>query len=442
MPAAGNSLSRMCKELVPSQVVTAVDVSTSLQSPRLGGPFAKLWGATTASALGLGLESVATPLLIASRTTNPLVVSGAFAASTIPMLIFGLPAGVIVDRLDRRRLMIWVDWVRAGVLALLAAAIISNHVSIAMLYVVLVIVSTGEVLMRSSSSALLPLLVPKDRLERANGWLIGGVTLTGSMISGPFGGLLFVVAAGLPFVANAVTFVASALLVTLIAGTYRSAPAAEPSEKRRIREDVVVGLKWLMRQRLLRTMAILIGLLNVTLTAALAILVLLAKQRLHLDSVGYGVLFTAMAVGALIGSALGDRLIKLVTATWTIRIGLIIEAGFHLVLATSTSAYAVGGAFLLFGVHGALWTIVSSSLRQRLTPDDMMGRVSSAYLFVSAGGNCIGAVLGGALASAFGLTAPYWVGFVVAVAVSAATWRVFNRRDVAAAYAMETAHAE
>jgi MFS family permease len=189
-------------------------------------------------------------------------------------------------------------------------------------------------------------------------------------------------------------------------------------------------------------MAILIGLLNVTLTAALAILVLLANQRLHLDSVGYGALFTAMAVGGLIGAALGDRLIKLVTATWTIRIGLIVEAGFHLVLATSTSAYTVGGAFLLFGVHGALWTIVSSSLRQRLTPDDMMGRVSSAYLFVAAGGNCVGAVLGGALASAFGLTAPYWVGFVVAVAVSAATWQIFNRRDVAAAYATHAADVE
>jgi len=86
-------------------------------------------------------------------------------------------------------------------------------------------------------------------------------------------------------------------------------------------------------------------------------------------------------------------------------------------------------------VHGALWTIASNSLRQRLTPNEVMGRVSSAYLFVAAGGNCIGALLGGALASAYGLTAPYWVGFVAAVVVSITTWRVFNRAAVAAAYA-------
>lgn len=445
------------KDLIPCLLVTTVEMSAASASGRLDATFAKLWAATTASALGLGLETVATPLLIASVSSNPLVVSGAAAAATVPWLLFGLPAGVIVDRLDRRRLMIWVDWARVMVLAVLGAAILTGHVSLVMLYVVLVIVATGEVLMRPASSALLPLLVPKERLERANGWLTGGVTVSASMISGPLGGYLFAAGASLPFLGNAAMYVASAVFVTLIAGAYRSAPesgmgvsdssvadssvagapAAGGVPRRHIRHEVMVGLKWLMRQRLLRTMALLIGLLNVTLTAALSILVLLAKQRLHLGSVGYGVLFTAMAIGGLIGAALGDRLVKRVTATWTIRVGLIVEAGFHLVLATSTSAYVVGVAFALFGVHGALWTIVSSSLRQRLTPDDMMGRVASAYLFVAAGGNCVGALLGGALASGFSLTTPYWVGFVVALGVSGATWRVFNRRDVAAAYAGE-----
>jgi MFS family permease len=112
-----------------------------------------------------------------------------------------------------------------------------------------------------------------------------------------------------------------------------------------------------------------------------------------------------------------------------------VEAGTHLVLATSRSALVVGVALFVFGVHGALWGMVANSLRQRLAPPELLGRVGSSTLFVSAGGNCLGAVLGGGLASAFGLTAPYWVGFVVAVVVSAATWRVFDRATVAAAYA-------
>src|SRR5206468_606625 len=158
-------------------------------------------------------------------------------------------------------------------------------------------------------------------------------------------------------------------------------------------------------------------LLNVTLTAAIAVLVLLARERLGLGSVGYRLLFTSLAAGGVLGAVVGDRLISRFTATWTIRVGLVIEAATHLVLATSTSAAVVGVTLFLFGVHGALWGMVASSLRQRLAPPEMLGRVGSSTLFVSAGGNCLGAVLGGALASAFGLTAPYWVGFAVAVVV-------------------------
>jgi MFS family permease len=423
------------KGLVAFPIVTAGAAETRTRAG-LGPSFAKLWAAGTVSSLGTGLAAVATPLFVAHRTHNAFIVALAFFAGTVPWLLFALPAGVLADRVDRRRLMIWVDLVRLGVLAVLAAAIVSDHVSLTVLYIVLFIDATGEIMLRSAWSAMVPAVVERDQLERANGWIMGGATLTRDMISGPLGALLFTVAASLPFLANAASYAASALFVALIPGTFRAHPVdGEPVPRRRIRDDIGAGLRWLMGQRLLRTMAILIGLLNVTLTAALSVLVLIARDRLHVGSVGYGALFTCMAIGGLIGSAIGDRLIKLVTATWTIRIGLIIEAGLHLTLATSTSAYLVGAGFLAFGVHGALWTIASSSLRQRLTPNEMLGRVSSAYLFVAAGGNCIGALLGGALASAYGLTAPYWVGFVAAVAVSVATWRTFNRRAVAAAYA-------
>ena len=182
-------------------------------------------------------------------------------------------------------------------------------------------------------------------------------------------------------------------------------------------------------------MTFLIGLLNLTLTAATAVLVLLVKERLHLGSVGYGTLFTCEAAGALLGAACGDWLIRKVTATWTIRTGLLVEAGLHLTLATSRSAYFVGFMLFAFGVHTALWTIVGTSLRQRLTPPQMLGRVASTSLFIAAGGNCVGAVLGGVVAARFGITAPYWAGFVVAVIVSATTWRVFDRATVARAYA-------
>jgi MFS family permease len=418
---------------------------------QLGAGFAKLWAASTISALGSGLATIATPLFVASRTSSPLIVSAAFGVAWLPWLLFALPGGVLVDRVDRRRLMIIVDWSRVLAMGVLAAAILTGWASIALLYVVLFVVNAGEIVFRSASQAMLPAVVPVARLERANGWLVGGDTVAQQMLAGPVGGLLFVAAAGLPFLVNAGTYAASALLVAWIAGSYRPErrPAGAPGSTaqdsgraerrtrvlRSVRADVAEGFRFLAGQRLLRTMAVLIGLLNVTLTGALAVLVLLARERLHLGSVGYGLLFTCLAVGGIGGSVIGDRLIAKVTATWTIRVGLLIEAGLHLALATSRSTPLICVALFAFGVHGSLWMIVNSSLRQRLTPPSMLGRVGSTNLFIAAGGNCAGALLAGGFASRFGITAPYWAGFVVAVAVSATTWRVFNKAAVAEAYA-------
>ncbi|MGH7869888.1 MAG: MFS transporter, partial [Candidatus Dormibacteraceae bacterium] len=169
---------------------------------RLGGRFAKLWAASTTSALGSGLATIATPLLVASRTSNPLIVSAAFGVAWLPWLLFALPGGVLVDRVDRRWLMILVDWVRVAAMSLLAVAILTGHVSIILLYAVLFVVNTGEIIFHSASQAMIPSVVPRARLERANGWLIGGTTLMEQMIAGPLGGFIFVVAASSPFFVN------------------------------------------------------------------------------------------------------------------------------------------------------------------------------------------------------------------------------------------------
>ena len=400
----------------------------------LGGRFTKLWAASTTSALGSGLATIAAPLYVAAHTSSPLIVAATSGVAWLPWLLFALPGGVLVDRVDRRRLMIAIDWVRVAALGFLAVALLAGRADIVLLDGVLFVINTGEVVFRSASQAMLPAVVPRASLERANGWLVGGTTLMQGMIAGPLGGFLFVLAASVPFFVNTGTYAASAVFTGLVAGTYRTRLAAGGGP-RRVRAELAEGFRWLARQRLLRTMAVLIGLLNLTLTAATAVLVLLARERLHLGAVGYGALFTCEAAGALLGSACGDWLIRRVTATWTIRIGLVVEAGLHLTLATTRSAYVAGFMMFAFGVHGALWSIVGSSLRQRLTPPEMLGRVGSTSLFIAAGGNCAGALLGGVVAARFGITAPFWAGFVVAVIVSASTWRVFNRAAVAQAYA-------
>ncbi|MFI9644181.1 MFS transporter [Micromonospora sp. NPDC051925] len=407
----------------------------SVAGERWDARFGKLWAASTLSALGSGMATVAAPLYVASRSDDPLVIAAASGVAWLPWLLFALPGGVLADRLDRRRLMVVIDSVRVVALVTLGTAMLAGQAGVPLLYAVLFVANTGEIVFRAASQAMLPAMVPTSRLERANGWLSGGATLTNRMLAGPLGGFLFVLAESIPFLANAGTYAISAVLVALIAGSYRGGGDTGRAAARSMRAEIAAGFRFLLGQRLLRTMAVLIGLLNLTLTAAMAVLVLLATERLGLDSVGYGLLFTSMAIGGLLGAVVGDRLIAWVSPTWTVRVGLLVEAGLHLVLAASTSSWLVGFALFAFGVHGALWGIVFHSLRQRLTPSELHGRVGATALFIAAGGNCAGALLGGAVAGTFGLTAPYWAGFVVALAVSVATWRVFDRPTVAAAYA-------
>jgi MFS family permease len=414
----------------------------SMTTARLGPQFTRLWAASTISSFGDGVTAVAAALLVASLTPDPVLVSGAVFAASLPWLLFALPSGALVDRMDRRRVMVVVDCLRAAAICALAASVALDRVGIPLIYAVMFLLGTGQTLFTSASMSLMPALVPAALLERANSRLVATLTVARDMLAGPAGGLMFAAAAALPFFVDGATFLAGALLVALLPGRFRAAPGpvaaavdGAPPARRSLRAEISEGLRWLARHRLLRTLALLIGLLNVTLTAGMSILVLVATRRLGLSSVGYGALFTAMSVGILVGSVLGERLIRTVTATVTLRVGLLVETATHLVLAVSTSAYPVAAILVLFGVHAALWTIVSTSLRQRLTPPAMLGRVNSVYLFVAAGCNAFGALLGGALAGRFGLTAPFWLGFVVAAAVTAATWRVFDRATIAAAYA-------
>src|SRR5262245_8607423 len=150
----------------------------------LGARFWKLWAASTISALGSGLATIATPLFVASRTSSPLVISAAFGVAWLPWLLFALPGGVLVDRVDRRRLMIVVDWIRVAAMGVLAAAILAGWASIELFYVVLFFVCTGGIIFRSAGQAVFPSVVPTARLERANGWHVGGDTVAQQMLAG------------------------------------------------------------------------------------------------------------------------------------------------------------------------------------------------------------------------------------------------------------------
>ena len=175
----------------------------------LGSRFAKLWAASTTSALGSGLATIAAPLFVAAHTKSPLIVSATSGVAWLPWLLFALPGGVLVDRVDRRRLMVAIDWIRVAAMGVLTIGLLTGQAGIVLLDAVLFVINTGEVVFRSASQAMISSVVPRARLERANGWLVGGTTLMQGMIAGPLAGFLFVLAAWVPFFVNTGTYAAA-----------------------------------------------------------------------------------------------------------------------------------------------------------------------------------------------------------------------------------------
>jgi MFS family permease len=199
--------------------------------PRLGGGFTRLWTANAVSNLGDGVTGVAGPLLVASMTTSPALVAGAVFVQQLPWLLFALPAGASVDRLDRRRLLVAVNLARGAVLAALAAAVWAEVASIPVLYTAFFLFGTGETLADSASVALLPSIVPAEGLARANARLLGTYLVGNQLLAPPVGAWLFVVAAALPFAVDAASFLAAAVLVAPL--LRRHGPTPQPQEEPR-----------------------------------------------------------------------------------------------------------------------------------------------------------------------------------------------------------------
>jgi MFS family permease len=399
---------------------------------RLGPDFAKLWTASTVSNLGDGVTLVAGPLLAASLTRDPLLVAGLTFAQRLPWLLFSLLSGALVDRLDRRRVMVVTDGFRAVVIGLLGVAVLLHAASVPLLWAAFFLLGAAETLFDNAAVSILPALVPKTSLTRANGRLLGAQIVTNDLAAPPLGGLLFAVAAAVPFLLDAGSFAASAALVAAMHGRFRAERPAGAAATT-LRADIAEGVRWLAGHQLLRLLGLAIGLMNVTLFAASAILVLYAQQRLGLGPVGYGALVASLAVGGIAASLVAERLIGRLGPATTMRVGLLIEASTHLALALTRSPLLAGGVLALFGFHAMTWNVVSISLRQELIPGRLLGRVNSAYAVFSYGGSSLGALLGGLLAGRFGLTAPFWCGFVAIALLAAVAWPVLSSGRVRAA---------
>jgi MFS family permease len=389
----------------------------------LGRDFRWLWSSSTLSNLGDGLLLAAGPLLVTTLTRDPFAVALAVFVQWLPGVIVGIPAGAIVDRSDRRRLTIVVNVLRAGVLVGLASTVATGLVSLPILYIALFVLASAESFSDNASSALIATSVPKAHLGVANARLSGARIVANDLAGPPIGAFLFGAGMAAPFAADAIMVLAAAALIGRM-----TAPAFTPvpPEDRHLRREIAEGMRWLWRHPPIRALALTIFFFNVTFGAAMSVYVLLAMERLGLGEVGYGLLITAGAVGGLVGSAAYPALERRFALATLMRAGLVLETATHLVLATTTSPLVAGAMMLIFGIHEVVWGTTSTTVRQRAVPASLLGRVSSVYMLASLGGLVIGAPIGGLLAQRFGLTAPFWFGFVGSMILLVLIWRTLD----------------
>jgi MFS family permease len=395
----------------------------------LGPEYTKLWTASTVSNLGDGVTMVAGPLLVASLTRDPILVSGIAFAQQLPWLLFSLISGALVDRLDRRWVMWTVDGFRTVLLGFLGLAVLLDFVSIPLLYVVFFLMGTAETLFDTASVSILPAVVPPENLEKANGRLFGAQIVSNQLAAPPLGGFLFAVAASVPFILDAGSYAVAAVLVLFMRGKFK-AKRQEGTPPTTMRAEISEGLRWLWGNKLLRTLAISLGIMNLTSTATISIFVLFAQERLGLGSVGYGVLFTSIAVGGVAGSLLAEHLVGWLGAGTTMRMGLLIEAVTAGVIALSREPLVVGAMLALFGFHAIVWNVITISLRQQIIPEHLLGRVNSVYRLLGLGGMSVGALLGGVLARGFGLTAPFWFSSLSVAILAVVVWGILDNETV------------
>lgn len=375
---------------------------------RLGPDFDRLLAANATSNLGDGVRLAAGPLLVASVTTDPVLVGAAVFVQQLPWLLASLPAGAWVDRLDRRRVVLGVDLARTVLATSLAAAVATGAVTVTLLYAVLFVIGLAEVVADSASSALVPAVVADEHLPRANARLSAAFTVGNQFTGPPLGAWLFTAGAAWPFGLEAATFAAAALLLARIR---HSPPPGTTAPRTRgwLRRDVAEGVAWLWRTPPVRLLALVLAVMNVTFSAAFATWVLYAHQRLGVSGAGFGVLLTASAAGALAGAGASGWLTDRFGSALLLRAGLVIETCVLAVLAATTNAWVAGAVMVAFGAHAAVWGVVASTVRQRLVPDRLRGRVGSAYFLLVMGGSALGALIGGFLARGLGLAGPFWV---------------------------------
>jgi MFS family permease len=383
---------------------------------RLGSNYWRLWSATAISNLGDGIALIAYPWLASAITRDPFLIALAGLIGRLPWLIFTLPAGVITDRVERRKIIVAMDLLRGGLTVIVAAIVwrassaLPDLDSLAdaeittnwSLYLVILVASflygMAEVLRDNAAQTFMPQIVEKEKLEVANGRMWSAEYLTNSFMGPPLGSFLIGIAIFIPFFVDAATFFIAVLLIAGIRLTVPDAkgtgeaPAKQPVN---MKAEIKEGFQWLWRHELLRPMAIILGLLNFLATTSTALFILFAQEILNTSVLIFAVLGTAGAIGGMIGGLLAPKISSRLGSGGTLALALFTFPTVALIVGLTSFWPLVWFLTALSTIMAVTWNVITVSLRQSIIPDHLLGRVNSVYRFFAWGSMPLGMLAAG-----------------------------------------------
>ncbi len=383
--------------------------TTGTTSKRSDPRFWYLWSATVISGLGDGVRFAAFALFAAVLTRDPLAVALVTVAGQLPWLLVGPFTGVVVDRFDRVRTLWLCELGRAATMGAFTLVTVLEGVGIAVLVGTAFLLSCLDTVADNLSQAITPSVAGSRSLDSVNSLLFGGQMVTTEFIGTPIAALLFAWAYALPFAVDTVTFLASALLIVALGRRLPSEPRAPAAARRPVTADTADAVRWLLRHRPLRSLCLLMGVLNFAIVGVLGIAVLYALEVLHVSPAVYGLLLALVAVGGLLGLVVTPALSARIGARRTLLLAFALCPAPLLVAGLTSLPWVAAPALLLVGAAASLGGVVSTTLRLQLIPTESYGRVNAAYRLFVNGLAPLGAFAGGLVAQQFTLRTPFFV---------------------------------
>lgn len=402
--------------------------------PKLPRNFWLLWWAAAGSNLADGIFKLIVPLVAITLTRDPILISGITVVSSLPWLVFALPVGAWVDRLDRRIVMLVANAIRCTLLAVVSLTFAVGISSIWVLYALGLAVGIAEVFYDTSSQSILPQVVGKHALAKANGFLFGAETVANTFVGPPVGGLLMGVSVALAFATPAALWGLAVGALLCIRGGYR---AERSGESKNLFREIGEGLGYLLHHSVLRTLAVMTGLANLASNGASTMIVLFAvgeESEMGLNETQFGLLFAVSAVGSLIGAVTAQKVVKVIGRSIAL-CGLPMLVGLYLMTPFFTAnvfVFAAMGIISGFGI--SVWNVIVVSLRQGIVPEALLGRLNSSYRLLSWGTIPLGSALGGVIAKSLGLRPVFLIFGLVVVALVALT-PLISEKHISAAEA-------